>query len=99
MKLYELKKNSIEIKKEDMTVGCAVNDTNASPELIKKFRNKEEALEELKKYNTEIDEFSSATGTMCNVTEYYVEENNMMKTESGTPVETYGKSVNKRVNP
>lgn len=30
MKLYELKKNSIEIKKEDMTVGCAVNDTNAS---------------------------------------------------------------------
>ena len=75
MKLYELKKNSIEIKKEDMTVGCAVNDTNASPELIKKFRNKEEALEELKKYNTEIDEFSSATGTMCNDTEYYVEEN------------------------
>lgn len=38
MKLYELKKNSIEIKKEDMTVGCAVNDTNASLEMRKILR-------------------------------------------------------------
>lgn len=75
MKKYELKMNSVEVKKEDVREGCAVDDMNAQPTLIKSFESKEEAMEELKKYNTEIDEFSTATGTLCNVTEYYVEEN------------------------
>lgn len=75
MKKYELKMNSVEVKKEDVREGCAVDDMNAQPTLIKSFESKEEALEELKKYNTEKDEFSTETGTLCNVTEYYVEEN------------------------
>lgn len=75
MKRYELKKNTVEIKKEDVTQGCVVDDTNANPKLIKSFDSKEEALNELKKYKTDVYEFSSPIGTMCNVTEYYVEEN------------------------
>lgn len=75
MKKYELKKNSIEIKKADVAQGCAVNDMNAEPEVVKSFDNKDDALNELKNYSTEIRDFSSPVGTMCSVTEYFVEEN------------------------
>ena len=76
MKKYELKMNSVEVKKEDVREGCAaVDDMNAQPTLIKSFESKEEALEELKKHNTEIYSISAVVGTVYNVTEYYVEEN------------------------
>lgn len=35
MKKYELKMNSVEVKKEDVREGCAVDDMNAQPTLIK----------------------------------------------------------------
>ena len=75
MKKYELKKNTVEIKKKDLAHGCAVDDLNADPKIIKSFDSKEDALKELKKYKTDVYEFSSPIGTMCDVTEYYVEEN------------------------
>ena len=41
---------------------------------MESFDAKEAAIEALKKYSTDISEFSSC-GTVFNVTEYYVEEN------------------------
>lgn len=76
MKRYELKRNSVEVKKEDVREGCAaVDDMNAQPTLIKSFESKEEALEALEEHNTEIYSISAIAGTVYNVTEYYVEEN------------------------
>ena len=72
---YELKENSVEVRKKDLAKGCAVEDMNADPKIIKSFDKKEEALNELKKYKTDVYDFSSPVGAMCNVTEYYVEEN------------------------
>ena len=45
------------------------------PELIGSFEDKEEALAELRKYESDIRTFRTAIGTMYLVTEFYVEEN------------------------
>lgn len=73
--MFELKKNTVEVKPNDLKEGCAaVDDMNADPEIIKSFDNKEEALEELKKYKTEVHKFPSPIGSMYSVTEYYIQE-------------------------
>ncbi len=73
--MFELKKNTVEVKENDLKEGCAaVDDMNADPEIIKSFDSKEEALEELKKYKTEVHKFPSPIGSMYSVTEYYIQE-------------------------
>ena len=34
---YELKENSVEVRKKDLAKGCAVEDMNADPKIIKSF--------------------------------------------------------------
>lgn len=71
---YELKKDSIEVKYKDrkeIKPGIVLTSDNQKPELIKAFDNKDEALEELRKYKSGIRKFSN----YYLVEEYYVEEN------------------------
>lgn len=78
MKKYELMKNDIEINRRDkdrIAPGCTLDQGDCDPELIKSFDSKEEALEELKKYKSDIRELKGRLGTYYQVTEYYVEEN------------------------
>ena len=75
---FELKECTREIKYKErfeIAAGCTANQDDCESKLIKSFDSKEDALEELKNYKTEINSFSSNTGTRYNVTEYYVEEN------------------------
>lgn len=75
---FEIKKDNIEIKYNDrdqIKQGCTLYNMNSDPEVIDVYGNKEDALDALRKYKTEISEFSSPVGRMVNVTEYYVEEN------------------------
>ena len=44
---YELKENSVEVRKKDLVKGCAVEDMNADPKIIKSFDSKEEALNKI----------------------------------------------------
>lgn len=74
---YELRENSREVKYKErfeIAAGCTANQDDCESKLIKSFDSKEDALEELKNYKTEINSFSSNTGTRYNVTEYFVEE-------------------------
>ncbi len=48
---------------------------DCDPELIKSFDNKDEAIEELKKYKSDIRELKGNLGTYYEVTEYYIVEN------------------------
>lgn len=74
MKKYELKSATAEIRKwNQIKEGCTLDDSE--PQLIKSFDDKEEALEELKKYETSVRALSDAIGTYYLVEEYYVEEN------------------------
>ena len=78
MKKYELMKNDIEINwrdKEKIVQGCTLDQGDCDPELIKSFYTKEEALEELKKYKSDIRELKGNLGTYYKITEYYSEEN------------------------
>lgn len=71
MKKYELKKCSREIiGLENIYAGCTVDSDNYDPEILKSFLEKEDALETLKEYKTNIQKLSSS----YRVTEYYVEE-------------------------
>jgi hypothetical protein len=76
---YNLVEESVEIKfseREKIKTGCTTNQPgDRYPKIIKKFTEKEEALDELKKYK------STVRGDLQNhgisyylVTEYYVEE-------------------------
>lgn len=70
MKKYELKKCSREIiGLENIYAGCTVDSDNYDPEILKSFLEKEDALETLKEYKTNIQKLSSS----YRVTEYYVE--------------------------
>lgn len=74
---FELKECTREIKYKErfeIAAGCTANQDDCESKLIKSFDSKEDALEELKNYKTEINSFSSNTGTRYNVTEYFVEE-------------------------
>lgn len=75
---YELRKNTREIRykdKAEIKEGCTLNQDDMYPEIINSFDSREEALERLKDYKTEISDYHLATGTYYSVTEYYVEEN------------------------
>lgn len=77
MMKFELKECTREIKYKErfeIAAGCTANQDDCESKLIKSFDSKEDALEELKNYKTEINSFSSNTGTRYNVTEYFVEE-------------------------
>ena len=78
MKRFELMKNDIEINWRDkakITEGCTLDQGDCDPELIKSFDNKDEALEELKNYKTDIRELSGNLGKYYEITEYYIQEN------------------------
>lgn len=68
MKKFILFKNECEVKK--YYEGCTTDRSDTNPEVVKTFDNKEEALEELKNYKTNINDFRS----YYLVEEYYVEE-------------------------
>ena len=75
---FEIKKDNIEIRymdRDQIKPGCTLDNMNSDPEVIEVYDNKEDALNALRKYKTEISEFSSPAGGMFDVTEYYVEEN------------------------
>lgn len=75
---FEIKKDNIEIKYKDrdqIKPGCTLDNMNSDPEILGTYETKEEAIEALRKYKTEISEFSCSVGRMFDVTEYYVEEN------------------------
>ena len=78
MKKFELMKNDIEINwrdKDKIVEGCTLIQGDCDPELIKSFDNKDEALEELKNYKSDIRELKGNLGTYFEVTEYYIVEN------------------------
>lgn len=75
---YEIRKNTKEIsckKRVEIKAGCTLDQENQDPEIIKAFDDKEEALNELKQYKSEICKLSGGAGSYYLVTEYYVEEN------------------------
>jgi hypothetical protein len=68
--MYELKSNHIEVKSlKALSEGCTLEQDSTYPELIKSFEDKQEALDELKKYKTETRDMSN----YYLVTEFYVE--------------------------
>ena len=75
---FEIKKDNIEIAYKDrmnIKPSCTLDNLNSDSEIIESFDTKEDAIEALKKYTTDISTFSSANGTVFDVTEYYVEGN------------------------
>lgn len=76
MKKYELVKRSAEInwkERKSIAPGCTMNDPK--PEKIKEFESLEEAQKELKNYKSDIRKTSGNIGTLYEVTEYVIEEN------------------------
>ena len=74
MKGYELRRNSVEIKKSEakkIKAGITAMQEWGDPELIKFSYNKEELLEELKKHKTIVREINGG----YEVEEWWVEEN------------------------
>lgn len=75
---YEIRKNIREIsykKRAGIRVGCTLDQDNQDPEIIKSFDDKDDALNELKSYKSDIRKLSGGAGAYYAVTEYYVEEN------------------------
>lgn len=75
---YELKRNEREVKYKDrkeIEPGCTLAQADQEPEVIKEFTDKEEALEALKDYQSEVVKYEGVCGSIYKVTEYYVEEN------------------------
>ena len=75
---FEIKKDNIEVAYKDrmnIKPGCTLDNLNSDSEILESFDTKEDAIEALKKYTTDISTFSSANGTVFDVTEYYVEGN------------------------
>lgn len=77
MTKFEIIRNTVEISyknRSEIKEGCTINQDNQEPELIKSFDVKEEALEALKDYKSEVIDLSGGAGTYYSVIEYYVEE-------------------------
>lgn len=75
---YEIRKNTREIsykKRAEIKEGCTLEQDNQEPEIIKIFDDKDEALNELKLYKSDICKLSGGAGSYYLITEYYVEEN------------------------
>ena len=74
---FELRKGMVQVPyRERKRIEAGFTYTlDEEPEIIKVFENKEEALSELKKFESEIYAFKGASGTVFELTEYYVEEN------------------------
>lgn len=75
---YEIRKNTREISyknRAQIKQGCTLEQDNQDPEIIKSFDDKDEALNELKLYKSDICKLSGGAGAYYAVTEYYVEEN------------------------
>lgn len=68
MKKFILFRNECEVK--NYYEGCTTDRNDTTPEVIKTFDNKDEALEDLKNYKTSVTDFRS----YYLVEEYYVEE-------------------------
>lgn len=88
MKKFELFKNTVEInwrEKDRIEEGCTMDQGDCDPEIIKSFDNKDEALEALKKYKSDIRELSGNLGKYYEITEYYIQEN--IYDEEGTFIE------------
>lgn len=78
MKKFEIVQNYREINwrnKEEIEEGCTTKQDNQQAKVLESFDNKDEALQELWKYRTDITEYSGSAGTYYAITEYYVEEN------------------------
>lgn len=74
--LYEIIKNTREVKKpKEITSGVTLAQDDYSPEIIKSFDTKKDAIKELEKYASKIDELSGSNGKFYSVTEYYIQEN------------------------
>lgn len=75
---FNLVRECIEISYKDrfnIVEGCTVNaEGEHYPELLEPFGTKEEALDALQKYHTDIRELSGNAGTYFYVEEYYVQE-------------------------
>ena len=88
---YEIIKNTREIsykKRSEIKEGCTLNQRDQEPEIIKAFDKKEDALNELKSYKSDISKFNGVAGLYYLVTEYYVEKNEY--DEDGEFVEDFG---------
>lgn len=77
---FEIRENSMEVSwsnRHKITQGCTVNNDNTQqyPEILESFDNEYDAVKELSKYNSTVEEMRGNTGTYYIVTEYYVEEN------------------------
>lgn len=73
MKRFELRRSAIEISCEDrfeIKEGCT---TDQDYRVIQKFSTKEEALDELEDYQTEVQSIISGSRNYYNVIEFYVE--------------------------
>ena len=76
MKIYELIKNRSEFMWKDrfeIQPGCTYHQDNPDLECIALYKSSEIALEELKRYHTDISKLSGGAGTFYSVTEYYVQ--------------------------
>lgn len=73
MERFELRKSTIEISYKDrfeIKEGCTADQDY---DVIQKFSTKEEALEELKDYKTEVQQLSNHGKKYFYITEFYVE--------------------------
>ncbi len=78
MKRYDLIKNTREISykdRDEVCQGCTLDQMDQEPETLKSFDDKDEALEALKKYQSEISKLGGGAGTYYIITEYYVQIN------------------------
>lgn len=71
MLAYEIRKNYIEVNdKNEIYEGCTTDQPQQDPEKVETFDEKEEAIEKLKKYSSELREMPG----YVLYSEYYVEE-------------------------
>ncbi len=75
MRKFNLVENSIEVSdKYKIREGCTQGSAWQYPNIIATYNTAEEALKELKKYHSRVQELKGTAGTYYSVTEFYVEE-------------------------
>lgn len=75
--VYEVVKNTGEYgwrEKKNIHTGCTFEQDSYCPEVLEKHHKKEDALDALKKYSSDIRKMSGAAGPLYLVTEYAVQE-------------------------